>query len=426
MAKLTDKQIEHMKPTGKPLEIPDSTKGLYLWIGATGAKSFVVRYRAGGKSRKLTLGKYPAITLAEARKLAGDAMLAVSRGGDPAGDKKAAKRAARAQASNTFEHISRMYMELEGRKLRSAHDLDRMLRTRIWPDIGSTPIALLKKSQVVALLDTLTKERGPVSADRCLGLIRRIINWYTERADDDYRPPMLKFKPRKTASEGARARILDDRELRAVWTASEGIPVFGAFVRLLLLTAARRNELAKMQWSEINERGVWRLPAIRNKTAAKSGKAGDLDRPLSKLALSILQTMPRIPESPYVFSLDGWRPISGFSKPKARLDERVEVLLAAENGEAGRLPLPIPNWTLHDLRRTARSLMSRAHVPERHAEACLGHVVRGVGGTYDRYDYQPEMARAYEMLAAEIEKILKAPTAPADNVVVWQFTAPTA
>jgi integrase len=209
------------------------------------------------------------------------------------------------------------------------------------------------------------------------------------------------LKPRKSQAEGARDRVLDDRELAAVWkVASEWDDPFAKLVRFLLLTAARRNEAALMAWSEIDD-GVWTLPAARNKVAARSAKVKDLVRPLSKAAI---EAMPKIDGCKYVFTYDGRRGMTGFSKPKRRFDERVAKVL----GE------PIQNWTLHDLRRTARSLMSRAGVLPHHAERCLGHVIGGVEGIYDRHKYEPEMLAAYEKLATMIETIVNPPT---DNVV---------
>jgi integrase len=291
-------------------------------------------------------------------------------------------------------------MEREGSKLRSARNLDRMLRRQAFPALGDIPIALLKKSQIIQLLDEIEDGSGPVAADRLLALIRRILNWYANR-EDDYRPPHLRQEPRKSASEQARDRVLNDRELAAVWKVSgEWDDPFAKLVRFLLLTAARRNEAALMAWSEVDE-GVWTLPAARNKVAARSAKVKDLVRPLSKAAI---EAMPKVEGCKYVFTYDGRRGMTGFSKPKRRFDERVAEVL----GE------PIQNWTLHDLRRTARSLMSRAGVLPHHAERCLGHVIGGVEGIYDRHKYEPEMLAAYEKLATMIETIVNPPT---DNVV---------
>jgi len=412
---LTDISIKNLKATGKPREIPDG-RGLYVWIGESGIRSFVVRYRYQGRPRKLTLGRWippedrreektepqvgEPMSLGQARKLAADVIIQVARGHDPAADKHQNRQEAREAATLTFERVAGDYMQRQGSKLRSAHNLDRMLRRQAFPAIGHVPIAELKKSQIIQLLDEIEDDSGPVAADRLLALIRRILNWYAER-EDDYRLPLLRLKPRKSQAEGARDRVLDDRELAAVWkVASEWDDPFAKLVRFLLLTAARRNEAALMAWSEIDD-GVWTLPAARNKVAARSAKVKDLVRPLSKAAI---EAMPKIDGCKYVFTYDGRRGMTGFSKPKRRFDERVAKVL----GE------PIQNWTLHDLRRTARSLMSRAGVLPHHAERCLGHVIGGVEGIYDRHKYEPEMLAAYEKLATMIETIVNPPT---DNVV---------
>src|SRR5262249_8414294 len=145
---------------------------------------------------------------------------------------------------------------------------------------------------------------------------------------------------------------------------------FGALVQFLLLTGARRREAAEMTWGEISE-GDWMLPAARNKVKI------DLVRPLSAAARSALAKLPRIGRPGYVFTTGGDRPLGGFSNFKRRFDRASGVT----------------DWTLHDLRRTARSLMSRAGVPTDHAERCLGHVMPGVRGTYDRHEYQEEKRR---------------------------------
>ncbi len=145
-----------------------------------------------------------------------------------------------------------------------------------------------------------------------------------------------------------------------------------------------------MTWGEISQ-GDWVLPAARNKVKV------DLVRPLSAAAQSVLAKLPRIGRRGLVFTTDGECLLGGFSKFKRRFDQACGVT----------------DWTLHDLRRTARALMSRAGVPSDHAERCLGHVMPGVRGTYDRHEYHEEKRRAFEALAAQIERIID----PQENVV---------
>jgi integrase len=216
-------------------------------------------------------------------------------------------------------------------------------------------------------------------ADRMLAYLGRCFRWQQVR-DEDFTSPIISGMTRTSAKEHARDRVLTDDEIRAIWSATrEG--TYGALVRFLLLTAARRGEAARMTWNEIDG-STWTLPAARNKVKE------ELVRPLSGAAMAILAALPRIGR--YVFTVDGGKLISGFGGRKERLDS-----------DAGG-----NSWRVHDLRRTARSLLSRAGVPTDHAERCLGHVVGGVRGVYDRHAYHNEKAEAFEKLAAMVVQIV--------------------
>jgi integrase len=440
--KLTDIAIRNMKPSSVRQEIPDGN-GLYLIVQTSGAKSFALRFRRDGKQTKLTLGTYFAgdlkeapeptiggvLTLKGARKLAADAMLEIGRGGDPGAAKRQAREKWQQAAADTLEAIATQYMKREcGMKIdaegnvtfddnsevRTAPDRWRILRRQVFPALGSTPVTKIRKSDIVQMLDDLADgklkddegeliEGGRVSADRCLALIRRILNWHASRSDD-YRPPLLKGLSRVKTLSNARARVLKDDELRVIWKVSGEAQPFPALVRFLLLTGARRSEASEMRWEEVKD-GDWLLPASRNKTKR------DLLRPLSRTAQALLEQQPKVCH--FVFTPDGRSHISAYGPHKAKFDAAVLRELKKEDPKAK----PLENWTLHDLRRTARSLMSRAGVPERHAEQCLGHVIGGVQGIYDRHRYLDEMRRAYEALARQIETIVNPPTG---NVVAFQ------
>jgi integrase len=224
-----------------------------------------------------------------------------------------------------------------------------------------------------------------------LAFVRRIMNWHATRSDD-FRSPIIRGMGRVKAKEQARSRILSDDELVKVWNTAAAQPgAFPALLRFLLLTSARRDEARAMTFAELNAGSDWVLPASRNKVGL------DLVRPLSKPALDILAGLPRIDGGEFVFTNTGRRPLGGLSRAKAKFDKACGVT----------------GWTLHDLRRTARSLMSRAGVPSDHAERCLGHVIGGVRGVYDRHEYYTEKRQGYAALAALIERIVN----PADNNV---------
>ena len=271
-------------------------------------------------------------------------------------------------------------MKREGKSLRSADDRRADLERLVFPSIGFIPIAAIRRGDIICLLDSIEDDRGPVMADKALALMRRILNWHASRTDD-FASPIIRGMARTRPRERARERILDDEELRSVWRAAETAGRFGALVRFLLMTAARRNEAAKLPWDELSK-GDWVLPPRRNKTKLA------LVRPLSSAAQAVLEVVPRTGR--FVFGA-GDRPLGGFSKFKAAFDK-----VSGVNG-----------WTLHDLRRTARSLMSRAGVRPDVAELCLGHVVGGVRGTYDRHQYHEEKSQAFEALATQLELILR-------------------
>jgi integrase len=167
----------------------------------------------------------------------------------------------------------------------------------------------------------------------------------------------------------------------------------------------RRNESSDMSSIEI-ESDLWTIPAERYKNKQ------DHVIPLSAMALANLKTAPTPAgrkNDHFIFSTtDGKKAFSGFSKTKAELDRQIAKLRKA----AGKPKMP--RWTLHDLRRTGRTLMSRAGIPDDHAERAMGHVIAGVRGTYDRYEYLDEKRRAFEALAQQVTMILNP---PAGNVV---------
>jgi integrase len=270
-----------------------------------------------------------------------------------------------------------------------------MLRP-VYKRFGSTPIEDIRRSDIVSLLDTIEDESGPVMADRTLATVRRIMNWHASRSDE-FRSPIVRGMARTKGKERARSRILTDDELRVIWKASGKTPgPFGALVKFLLLTAARRGEAAEMTRAELAGTD-WTLPEARNKVKV------DLVRPLSLAAQGIIAKLPRIGKAGYVFTTTGRSGLGGFTKFKRKLDRASGV----------------KGWTLHDLRRTARSLMSRAGVSSDHAERCLGHVIAGVRGVYDRHEFHAEKKHAFEALASLIDRIVN----PNSNVVQLHKTA---
>jgi integrase len=385
--KLTAKTIENLKPGPQRREISDGGSGLWLLVQPSGAKSWAVRYRYAGRPTKLTLGGWPALTLAAARKGAADALHELARGHDPTAARKTAALATAAAKANTLAAVATEYLQREGSKLRTLDQRVSILNRLILPVLGARPIADIKRSDIVRLLDGIEDRSGQRMADVALAVLRRIMLWHATRSDD-FVPPIVRGMSRQNAAEHRGSRILDDDELRRLWAATADGQWFSNFVRLLLLTTARRGEAAGMKWSELGADGLWTLPASRSKTKV------EIVRPLSKAAQAVLAAQPRIGD--YVFT-PGAVPLRNFSDPKRKLD--------AAAGLSG--------YRLHDARRTARSLLSRAGVNPDIAERCLGHALPAIRATYDRYKYLDEMARAFEALAGLLERI----TNPTDTVL---------
>jgi integrase len=383
--RLTTKYIENVRPDPVRREVPDSTPGLYLQLQPSGHRSWAVRYRFNGRPSKLTIGAWPAVSLADARVAATRAREQVAKGMDPVKAKADSKIRADAAKADTVTSICENYLKREGGKLRTFDQRVSILKRQVYPMLGSRPIGEIRRSEIVHLLDKVEDNSGPRAADVTLGVLRRIFHWHEKRTDE-FRSPIIRGMARQNAKDHRRERILDDDEIRRLWAATADGSPFSALVRFALLTSARRSEIAGMK-DEIDADGIWTLPASRSKTKT------EVVRPLSKAALAVLDGLPRIDGCDYPFTLNAASPLASFSDPKAKLD--------AASGVTG--------WRLHDLRRTARSLLSRAGIHSDTAEKCLGHSRGDIVERYDRHSYTREMRDAFEALAQMIETIINPP-----------------
>jgi integrase len=368
-ARISKRTIDRLRP-GESIADLD-VRGFSARCLPSGAISYDLRYRTpAGKRRRLSLGLHGVITPDQARAIAGKRLDDLARDRDPATERQ---RQRTTTVNAVLDNYVARVLVPKRSKTAQCSAFDRLVR----PEIGAYSIYDLRRADIAHLLDSIEDSSGPVMADRTLAYLRAALHWQQGR-DDNFLSPIIRGMARTSTKERARDRVLTDDEIRAIWRATDR-DTFGALVRFLLLTAARRDEARLMTWVEIDGTD-WVLPATRNKTMV------ELVRPLPKAACDLLDKLSR--DSAYVFA--GRRSaINSESKSKRRLD--------LDSGVTG--------WRLHDLRRTARSLMSRAGVPSDHAERCLGHVIGGVRGTYDRHGYHAEKKAAYEALARQIAEI---------------------
>jgi integrase len=381
---LTDRGVEALKPRAKRYAFSDPQQcGHYIRVQPSGIKSFtVITHDPSGRQQWITIGRPGLLSLAEARERAREIIKRIKTG-QPAREARAATFAA------VVENWRKRHVEKN--KLRSAKEMNRLLDRHILPVWRDREFVTIRKSDIAALLDDVEDDHGARQADYCLTIIRMIANWYASR-DDDYSPPLFRGQRRQSPHAQRRARILTDQELQAVWAAAEASGTFGALIRLLLLSAQRRDKVLQMKFVEVADDGTWTIP----KAPREKDNAGELLLP--EMALTIIRAQPQLGDNPFVFAGRADGPISGISKFKRRLD--------TTSGVSG--------WTLHDLRRTARSLMSRAGVRPDIGERVLGHALLGVAGVYDRHGWRDEKADALAKLAALLDAIVHERTG--DNV----------
>ena len=367
-------------------------KGFVARRLTSGTVTYGYRFRnRTGQQRWLALGLHGQITPDQARDLAKKRAGEVADDRDPVAERVATRNVMTNTVNAVLDSFLARYVRKQG--LRSADEIERTFKVYVRGHLGNRSIYDLRRRDIVELLDAIEDNNGPVMADRTLAYLRKAFNWHATR-DDKFSPPIVRGMARTKPKERARSRILDDQEIRDLWKAlgEAEVPVcYPPFVRALLLTGQRREEVSRMRWEEI-EGQTWIIPGMRYKTKI------DNFVPLTGTVRELLRAERK---TGFVFSTNGGKqPFSGFSKAKAALDNKITELRKRD----GRPPMPA--WVHHDLRRTARSLMSRAGVPSDIGERVLGHVVGGVRGVYDRHCYRAEKLEALEKLAALVNRIL--------------------
>jgi integrase len=389
---LTVKSLENLKPGLARREVPDGLlPGLYFIVQPSGKTSWAVRYRAAGKPRKLTLGQYPSVDLKSARELARVALAKVAGGADPGAEKRAAKAAAIVPANDMVEAVAARFVSHYAKrrlKAATANEVERLLEKEIVGPWRGRRLSQIGRADIHELLDNIIERGSPVSANRTLSWLRRMCSWTIERG-------LIAANPctgiRAPSPETARDRVLSDEELAAVWRAAEVLEQpYSAFIKLLILTGARRNEIAEMCWQELDFTAkLWTLPKER----AKNEREHTV--PLSDSAVEILRALPRIADSDLIFTLNARNPITGFHVTK----QRIGTFMAAH----------IPPWTLHDLRRTFASGCARLGIAVHVVEKCLNHssgTFTGIVSVYQRFDFVDEKRAAMAAWARHVEAIV--------------------
>ncbi|MDQ7775557.1 MAG: integrase family protein [Paracoccus aminovorans] len=357
--KLTAATVEKMQPTDRRQEIPDSLcTGLYLVVQPTGKKGWQVRYRHGGTHRRMTLGGYPILSLADARARARDVLAGATEGRDPAAEVKAAKAPKVRNDDDTVDAVIDLFLKRHASRNRRVDDVAAMFKREVRGKWGQREIQTISKRDVIDLLDGVVDRGSPVTANRLRAHLNTLFNWAKGR-DVIHTNPLDGIKP--PAPETARERVLDHDEIRLFWSAAEqvGYP-FGPIYQLLLLTGQRLREVAEMSWQELDG-AMWTLPGAR----AKNGDEHTI--PLSTTAQTVIDDLPRVGR--LLFTTTGTSPVSGFTRAKERLD-KLMIETANKDLPKGADPVEIPPFTIHDLRRTAATGMASLRFPRMWSRRC--------------------------------------------------------
>lgn len=381
---LTELAVKRMRPPDEGrVEVWDAVvPGFGLRVNQSGTKSWVLMTRTHGKQMRITLGRYPALSVVEAREKAREALNISGRGDDP---RKRNYFKPSAKGNTLAEHIEHFIQSYAAtHHARTLGETQRIFNTYVLAELGHYPVHAITRHDVMELVQGIARRNGPIMANRVLGKLRVLFKWLLSWEAIRDNPAEGVEAPGK---ERDRDRILEDIEITRIWEAAqrEGYP-YGHMIRFLLLTGQRRGEVSQMRWSEVDpDQCMWNLPKERT----KSERAHSV--PLSLQAMAVLSEVPHTGE--FIFTTTGTGPFYGFSKCKRRLDSDAEV----------------SGWTLHDLRRTCASGLARLGVEVHVMAKILNHSmgkIQGITGVYNRYQYEDEKRQALAQWGAYVERLV--------------------
>jgi integrase len=385
MPRLTDAVIKNAVPPAKDwVEIKCSDhRGLRIRVFATGARSFVFRYKkpSDGKDAVMTIGKYGPneTTLKDAHAAYTAARDALDAGRDPS-----ARRGPQSNPDDSLaaaiaiyerDHVSTMRPGVAAYVKAELDDFQ--------TGTGGIALKAVTRAHVVEAI-ARRRKAGDSAAVQCWKVVRGFLAWCEGSLATEYTSPAHKIK--RPAKEVSRDRVLEDDELKTVWKRANAATTnaqFGALLKLLILTGCRRNEIADLQWSEVN--GVaFTIPGARTKNKKAHSVA------LTPMVKDVLASLPREKDAKFVLRRPGYpdKGFSGFSKAKATLGDGLD------------------DWRLHDLRRSFATGLQRLKVLPHVIERCINHLPGGVEGTYQRDPLWSEKREAFEKWSAHVKSLM--------------------
>lgn len=396
--------------TAAKLELPAGKSEAFFWdeslpgfgvrlrqLGDDVTRRWYAQFRVGKQQRRESLGDVRKIKIEAARAIARQRFAKVELGQDPTADKVAAQADA-LKATRTLGRIVDQYLKAKKADLRaSSYAASKRYLERDWKPLHAKPIDSIKRADIASTLQDLISNHGKVSAARARANLSALFAWAIGEGIAENNPVTGTNAPDKNVK--SRERVLDDSELRLIWNACED-DAFGRIVRLLILNGCRRGEIGDLEWPEVNlDSRVLTVPGEKT----KQGEA--LMLTLAPASIKILKAIPKNKyREDYVFGKQGKRGFNAWSYCTMAMNARI----TEANGKA------LPAWTIHDIRRSVRTGLSRIGVAPHVAELILGHAVTGIRAVYDKHKYQPEIATALLRWADHVGAVVEGRTS---NVV---------
>jgi integrase len=415
---LTDAKVRALRPGARRFDVQDALlPGLIVHVTPNGSKSLMLKRRFPGSAHPTPrrLGDTNVMTIEQARDKARQWLIWLERGIDPAQELAEQKRLSAQehlqQQATSFAAVAEEYIARRLTKQRRGRVATQAFRSELLPKWGDRRLNEITRGDVVKLVEAIIDrprsahgaavQRSGAYARNVLNHVRSFFNWCIAR--DIYgvlSSPCIGIKPKDLIGQAkARERVLSDTELRTLMQVADNIGYpFGALVKFLVMTGCRKSEVSDARWSEFNFTArTWTIPAARYKTDTTH------TIPLTDDMIALLNGLPHFKHGDFLFSTTfGRKPVNGWSKAKARLDN----LMREQLGE-------LQPWQLHDARRTFRTRLAELRIPEHIAEAAIGHAKRGIVGVYNKAHYSDELGEAFEAWQLKLHAIVNP---PADNV----------
>ncbi|WP_338616986.1 integrase arm-type DNA-binding domain-containing protein [Pigmentiphaga sp. CHJ604] len=394
---LTDTALKALKPRDKTYTVTDD-RGLHVEVFPTGGIVWRYRYRLNGKYEKLTLGKYPALTLKNARLKRDEAAQQVAMGESPA-KKKQQEKVAGPEDATVADFAKRFFRDIQERDRKDVTMPRRYLEKDILPHIGSKPVRDITADDVRSVIWRKKEQGFDAAAGQVRGLLKRMLD-YALTCGLIQANPVMALPMRHVYRAAARDRALTPDEIRQFLRAMQTSNIrrqFKIAFQLILMTLVRKSELMLAQWKDVHlDEGEWHIPVENSKTGKPhivylSTQAQTLFKELKPLASSSVWVLPGR---------------GTLTKPFANnaLNQALKVSLQGQQ---------IPAFTIHDLRRTASTLLHEQGWSSDVVEKALNHTIGGVRGVYNRAEYAEQRREMLQAWSDYIDRL-----APSGNLVI--------